>query len=63
MNNSSEDNGFEILRYIKFGRTLDDRCMGVIHILANEDGVQPYTMCIVRDTAGEILRELREMAQ
>jgi hypothetical protein len=61
MNNSSVDNGIEILRYIKFSRTQDGRCQGIIQVLANEDGTQPCTMSVVRDTAGEVMRTINEM--
>jgi hypothetical protein len=55
------DNGKEITEYIRLTRTPEGRCKGTIQVLANEDGVQPFSMSITRDNATDVLAAFKKL--
>lgn len=59
--NSGMDNTKEITQYIRLTRTPDGRSKGTIQVLANEDGVQPFSMSITRDNADEVIKAFKKL--
>jgi hypothetical protein len=54
------DNEKDITHYIRLTRTSDGRTKGTIQVLANEDGVQPFSMTITRDNAADVIAAFKK---